>query len=126
MVEIQGCVFDMNPQVRKLQLHSLKDVQVHFRILQTLKQVLEVDYDTVLTTAEERFLFIGTLPTCLGVEMAYMDFANVREMVAYLRSFGEQVYGFCFFSPIDASDVCTMGGTPLCDGESGSVCMREF
>lgn len=87
--------------------------------------VLEVDYDVVLSATEECFLFIGTLPMCLVIQVACMDFAYVKEMVTYLRPTSSQVYDDRTYSK-DASSSYDKNASRSRDYEdSCSSCVKD-
>ncbi|MCO5547929.1 hypothetical protein L7F22_001384 [Adiantum nelumboides] len=75
----------MNDRMRKLQLQDLKDLDMHYWRFHILKQEMEVLENVVLDAKTETFLFIGTLPGLLGVEVACIDLLDVKSIVDFLK-----------------------------------------
>ncbi|MCO5570276.1 hypothetical protein L7F22_023995 [Adiantum nelumboides] len=112
--------------------------------------VLEKSYDVILKRKEKVFLFIDTLPLCMGCDMACMEFTNVKNMIYYLMSpVGQASYAYldsCLedashdnydssFSvdgdasslcDHDTSDVCSLVSSPPCVEGCGNVCIWDF
>ncbi|MCO5609688.1 hypothetical protein L7F22_063919, partial [Adiantum nelumboides] len=71
--------------MRKLQLQDLKDLNMHYWRFHSLNQEMEVLENVVLDAKTETFLFIGTLPGLLDVEVACTDLLDVKSIVDFLK-----------------------------------------
>ncbi|MCO5579495.1 hypothetical protein L7F22_033350 [Adiantum nelumboides] len=85
MIVLNDMLIKMNDRMRKLQLQDLKDLEMHYWRFHSLKQEMEVLENVVLDAEIETFLFIGTLPRLLGVEVACTDFLDVKIIVDFLK-----------------------------------------
>ncbi|MCO5575548.1 hypothetical protein L7F22_029349 [Adiantum nelumboides] len=75
----------MNDGMGKLQLQDLKDLDMHYWRFHSLKQEMEVLENVVLHAKTKTFLFIGTLPGLLGIEVACTDLLGVKSIVYFLK-----------------------------------------
>ncbi|MCO5578565.1 hypothetical protein L7F22_032409 [Adiantum nelumboides] len=85
MIVLDDMLIRMNDRMRKLQLQDLKDLDMHYWRFHSLNQEMEVLDNVVLDAETETFLFIGTFPGLLGVEVACTDLLDVKSIVDFLK-----------------------------------------
>ncbi|MCO5566697.1 hypothetical protein L7F22_053627 [Adiantum nelumboides] len=68
-----------------LEMQDLKDLDMHYWRFHNLKQEMEVLKNVVLDAETKTFLFIGTLPGLLGIEVACTDLLDVKSIVDFLK-----------------------------------------
>ncbi|MCO5614805.1 hypothetical protein L7F22_069089 [Adiantum nelumboides] len=85
MVKLNDALFRMNDHMMDLKLSGLEESNMHYLRFCSLKQELEVLEDMVLDAKQGSFLFIGTLPSHLDVEVACTKLLGVKNIVNFLK-----------------------------------------